>query len=703
MKKIVAYYFVFLFSFFSIFSAGVLDSIDGLQYLAVARNIYYTGEPTAPVYEYTTRDNLHLSSFVAANGKTYSMTGLGYSIAFLPAVFLTDMVYRYYGINPPLHFPLESDWLILFLASFTNSFFAAVLGVIIFLYLKLLKLKTKQALLLSFLSLIGTNLFVYAKHSFAHMAFLVFMMLTFLLIKFYSLKKDKRIFILTGLSFGVLSVIYNQTFVLTVPSFIVFYLFLLKPSLKREWKNILGQLAYFLLGFAPFVLIYFWYENLRALPEQNFAGAQFYVTYAAHTLSFPLGIFIEGLHGQLFSSGRSIFLYSPILILIPLFWMKIKKNIRPELFAFLALSLVYIVFYALQYRIGEPDQGIVANWHGELSWGPRYITPIIPLGMIVVASIYTGLAKKIKLWIFYPLILLGLGIQMLGLVMPYQIKLHEMEHKIFLNGTEYFSSLYSDFLPRYNPILNMAKKLNKLRQNFPKYADNGPYNLRFYDGVDFSFPVGTERWRVIENKGYISFDEKNNDPLREIAVGLINHPIEESSESATIKFLLNGKKVGEETVLKIGQREIIKIPIPGDILVQKNNDLIIEAQYAAPMEVRFPLNEKVIVGKKQILGLLSFDINGQRQNLESINVPFVSSLGPGLAGAEYKNWGKINTDTWRYWDIHTQTFERLPDFWWIRNLFYWDIPKKLIISLLFLNVIVVLLAGYKLWKKTAEV
>jgi hypothetical protein len=157
--------------------------------------------------------------------------------------------------------------------------------------------------------------------------------------------------------------------------------------------------------------------------------------------------------------------------------VKIRKNIRPELFAFLALSLVYIVFYALQYRIGEPDQGIVANWHGELSWGPRYITPIIPLGMIVVASIYTGLTKKIKLWIFYPLILFGLGIQMLGLVMPYQIKLHEMEHKIFLNGTEYFSSLYSDFLPRYNPILNMAKK-----KHYPRATggDNSRFQTNYY-------------------------------------------------------------------------------------------------------------------------------------------------------------------------------------------------------------------------------
>lgn len=703
MKKIIIFYFIFLFSFFSIFSAGVLDSVDGLQYLAVARNIYYKGEPTAPVYEYNTRENLHLSSLVGENGKTYSMTGLGYSLSFLPAVFITDMVYRIYKIEPPRHFPLENDWLILFTASFTNSFFGAALGIILLVYFKLLKLSLKQSILLSFISIVSTNLLVYTKHSFAHMAFIVFMMLVFLLIKYYSIKKNLLLLFLAGLCFGVLIIIYNQTFVLTILPILSYYFLLVKPN-TRTLRYEIKKSLYFIVGVLPFTLIYFWYEGLRAVPTQNLTQPDFYLNYASHSFSFPLGVFLEGLHGQLFSPGRSIFLYSPPLLIILFFWMKIKKTVNPELFTFLLLSTIYIIFYAMQYRVGSVDQGISGNWHGELSWGPRYITPLIPLGMLLVGAIYTTFSKKQTLYIFYPLVILGLCIQFLGVVLPYQIKLHEMEHKVFLNGTEYFSSLYSDLLPRYNPILNMSKKLNKLRKEFPRYSDNGPFNLKFYDGIDFSFPVGSERWRVIENTGFISFDSNNNDPVRELTLGLINHPVEVSSESAGLKFYLNNKRIpGLPSELKIGQRELVKIPVPENYLKERGNIFVVQAEYDTPMEIKFNLNPNVIVGRKQILGLMSFDINGKRQNLESIDVPYVSALGPKLTGAVYNNWGGTNKDLWKYWDIHTQTFERLPDFWWIRNLFYWDIPRNWIIGLFLLNIAALAFSGYKLVKNTKRI
>lgn len=698
MKKIITYYFIFLLSFFSFFSAGVLDSVDGLQYLAVARNIYYRGEPTAPVYEYNTRENLHLSSLVGLDGKTYSMTGFGYSLAFLPSVFITDIVYKIYNIEPAQHFPLENDWVILFAASFTNSFFGALLGIILFVYFRILKLSVKQSLLLSFIAIVATNLFVYTKHSFAHMAFIVFEMLVFLLIKYYAAVKNSVLLFLAGICFGILIIIYNQTFILTIPPIILYYLLQIKPnwqSLRQEFRNVL----YFFLGLLPFIPIYFWYENLRAVPTQNLTQPEFYLKYVSHSFSFPVGVFLEGIHGQLFSPGRSIFLYSPILLVILFFWMKIKKTLNPELFTFILLSIIYIIFYAMQYRIGLADQGISGNWHGELSWGPRYLTPLIPLGMIIVGGIYINLSQKQKLFVFYPLVSLGVCIQLLGIILPYQVKLHEMQHKIFLNGTEYFSSVYSDFLPRYNPILNMAKKLNKLRQEFPKYSDNGSYNLKLFDGIDFSFPVGNERWRVIENRGYISFDNRTEDPIREITLGLINHPVESSSESARLKFYLNEKIIqAVPSVLKIGQRELVKIPVQVNHLKETGNILVAQVEYDTPMELKFDRNPNVIVGRKQILGLMSIDINGIRQNMESIDVPYVSALGPKITGIRYENWGGTNKDPWKYWDIHTQTFERLPDLWWIRNLFYWDIPKNWIIGLFLINIAAAFFSGYKLFR-----
>ena len=174
MKKLFLCYFVFLFSLLSIFSAGVIDSIDGFQYLVVARSIYYKGAPTAPPYEYSERKNIHMSVVTGKDGKTYSLTGLGFSLAYLPAVAITDIVYKIYGIDPSVHFPLENDWLIFLTAGFTNAFFGALLGIILFAYFLTLGLSKKQAILMSIISIIATNLFVYTKHSMAHMMFVAF-------------------------------------------------------------------------------------------------------------------------------------------------------------------------------------------------------------------------------------------------------------------------------------------------------------------------------------------------------------------------------------------------------------------------------------------------------------------------------------------------------------------------------------------------
>ena len=123
------------------------------------------------------------------------------------------------------------------------------------------------------------------------------------------------------------------------------------------------------------------------------------------------------------------------------------------------------------------------------------------------------------------------------------------------------------------------------------------------------------------------------------------------------------------------------------LIKSKNNQLMVDVDYDDPT---------VTAANTQILGLQSLDINGQRQNMESIDVPYVSSLGSKLAGANYQNWGRINQDPWKTWHIHTQMFERLPDFWWIRNLYYWDIPKRWILIPFTLNLLFLVLFGYKL-------
>lgn len=689
MKKLVLYYFLFLLSLFSLLSSGVIDSQDGFQYLAVARSIYYKGEPTGPVPEYSTRENISMSVIIGKDGKPYSLTGLGYSLAYLPAVAITDVVYKMYGVSPAVHFPLENDWLIFFTASFTNSFFGAMLGVILFLYLLEVGLSKKQALFISLVGLFSTNLLVYAKHSFPHMMFAAFLLLSFYLVKIYFKTKKTAALFVSGASFGVAAITYSQTFVLAVIPLGVYILILSKlkfnlSSIKSPVKTIL----IFSLGLLPFILTYFWFENLRATATSNFGTAASTSASVSWLLKVPLGIIIEGIHGQLFSPGRSIFLYSPILLLLIIYWHKLKKNVFPELTALIILCVIYIVFHAAVYREGGLDQGITALWHGENSWGPRYLTPLVPFGILLIGRIYISLSKIAKYGIFFPLVLVGLYVQILGVTLPYQLKLHDLQEKFFLNGTEYKAVEYSNFLPRYNPILNMSKKGIMFGVNFPETFNHGIYNVRFYDGIDFPFPVGGERWRVIEGRGHIYIDNLRQNPVKKITLGLINHPISNSSSSAQLNFVLNGQVLKDQQVsLAVNERKIFHINLSPGLLKDRDNKFDINVEYK---------DKEISKNKAQILGLIAFLINDVPVNLESIDVPYVSPLGPVMTNVEYENWGGESQDPWKFWDIHTQTYERLPDFWWIRNLYYWDIPKGWIVALLLLNLLGLIAAGFKL-------
>ena len=673
-------------------SSGVIDSQDGFQYLAVARNIYYHGKPTSPPDESNTRQNIYMT-VVNKNGESYSTTGLGYSLALVPEVALTDIVYKIYHVNPPLHFPLENDWLILLLASFTNAFFGAILGVTLFLYLIELGSSRKQALLFSLIGLFATNLLVYTKHSFSHMMFTALLLLSFYLLKKYFSNSNKKALLLSGFCLGLLSITYNVTFLIAVPSFVLYYLFLRKVNLKKLFsKKIAFDLLIFLAGLLPGLITYFWFENLRTPGNSAFGAASptFLGSYAkTRLITVPISIFYEGIYEQILSPGRGLFLYSPILLLTAIFWNKIRRSIKPELIVFLSLFVIYIVFYSTQY--GSFGRSAAGFWHGESSWGPRYLIPLIPFGILVVSNIYQQLKKMQKVFIVLPLLLIGFYIEILGTVMPYQIKYHDLERSFQLNGVDYTMYYYTNLLPRYSSILMMSKQLAKLTKSFPLSWNHGVYNVRFYDGIDFPFDVGPERWRVIENTGYVYFDNKQSLPIKTLSFGLINHVIGESSSSARLSFNLNKKPLSDKSIiLEPKERKIINIDIPNNYIKASNNLLEVMVQFSDP---------NIQKEKLQILGLISMSINDRKVNLESIDTPYVSSLGP-VMGAHYQNWGGTNKDPWKTWDIHTQTFERLPDFWWIRNLYYWDIPKRFILVPLFMILVGFSISVFKLYSLT---
>ena len=105
------------------FASGMIDSQDGFQYAAIARRIYFDQSFELPPEEYPD-NNVHMSKTEAE--QRYSPTGLGYSLAMIPAVIGEDIFLRLSGEDRISGFPLNADWPVLLFVSMTNAVFGAL-------------------------------------------------------------------------------------------------------------------------------------------------------------------------------------------------------------------------------------------------------------------------------------------------------------------------------------------------------------------------------------------------------------------------------------------------------------------------------------------------------------------------------------------------------------------------------------------------
>ncbi len=83
-----------------------------------------------------------------------------------------------------------------------------------------------------------------------------------------------------------------------------------------------------------------------------------------------------GAFGLLFSPGRGLFIYAPLLLLL-FFGLRPAWSRLPRLYFWLiaALCLSYWLFYGSWFA-----------WGGAWGWGPRFLLPILPLLMVFVAE-----------------------------------------------------------------------------------------------------------------------------------------------------------------------------------------------------------------------------------------------------------------------------------------------------------------------------
>ncbi len=191
-----------------------------------------------------------------------------------------------------------------------------------------------------------------------------------------------RDFFLFGLWAGLLAGVRIELLIV-LPGLVAFIVYRRRTDLVVS-KIVPG--AAVALGLIAFV---FWYQWSRWRGISGYEGGFNYLP-------------ITGMYGFLFSLGKSMFLYNPILVLLPVVFWKYRPTDCFPLWI-LAVGPAFVLY------------SWWSNWWGGWAWGPRHLVPIIPLLTIPLAVALTRTRSALFRFSFWYLAALGIAIQLLGI------------------------------------------------------------------------------------------------------------------------------------------------------------------------------------------------------------------------------------------------------------------------------------------------
>ena len=342
----------------AVFSSGVSLAtkgslhIDSLQWLQAEANLGHIG-PDGHLY-----------------AKYFPGNILGVAFVYKLSQKANDVPYIWYGYepNPQPHVLAESNFGAR-LALRWNALLGS-LGVAALYAILLRRFDWKTATVTALLFGLSTDWWYQSRGLFSEIG-----AGTFLILCLYFADAEKPA--LSGLSLG-LSLLFRQTNLLGIP--IVVY-GIWKKGYKSAWTGIFVILGVCVLA------IYNWLR-FKSILDFGYVNEHFNNSIA------------RGLVEVLLSPGRSIFFYSPLLILCI---SGIQAFIRKDKWLTGTL-LIVIIGYILAASL----------WHdsdGGTSWGSRLITPVLPLlGFLLAPMVEKAFSLEPEKTRFYISLLAGLGL-----------------------------------------------------------------------------------------------------------------------------------------------------------------------------------------------------------------------------------------------------------------------------------------------------
>ena len=368
--------FLSAFSFFAVFTPmGHLPS-DTVYSVATAESI-------------VTRHSLVIERgrAVGIDGQRYSRYGIGYAVLFVPAVAASHLLSTILSVN--------QEYIRQTIVSFTNTFFAAI--IIVQFYWIFLAIGYKRRLSLISVTLIaaGSMLLPYSKIIHAEIPTMIL-----ILVFIAALIKNQGITVTTGFLFSsliaglLLLKAGNIVYAFSIGVYVIWLLVQRRGSVK---------------GVVVFLVPLLCVGAVQLAFNQHRFGNFFNMGYGTEQVAFTNPV-INGLRDFLFSPSKSLFIFSPLIIIALFGISKVSKRNKLLTVTILAICVVNLVFFSKWYA-----------WHGGWGWGPRLMLPAILLFHIFLPEAILWTKGHVGKQILFVIITItAITVNILGALVWYQ-------------------------------------------------------------------------------------------------------------------------------------------------------------------------------------------------------------------------------------------------------------------------------------------
>jgi hypothetical protein len=359
--------FTFFWALFALTNSG-FDNSEGLFHYQVAVQIIKHGKLGF--------DTLPEGIFIVApNGRAYGGHEIGNTLFMLPTAFINVLLENAFSrfVSQDTIVKLQQ-----FILSFQSGTYSAITASIFF---AILRTGFSQPIISSFLAslclALTTYFWTFSRNLFDGVLCSTLLTLSFFLLLKY--RKNNNFWFLFGcfLCLGFAFI----TRISMILAIIVSFAYLI--SLYRSTLAIrVRELSLALLTLVPFFLWQSWYNYLRT---GFFYKSAVQTAIYADNNALDGNIFV-GISGLLFSPGKSLFIYAPLVILSLVLFRKFYREYQKEAIYVAALTLLWFLLHAR-----------LRSWYGAWGWGPRHFISILPILFLPFAVNLEYVLKKTAL------------------------------------------------------------------------------------------------------------------------------------------------------------------------------------------------------------------------------------------------------------------------------------------------------------------